>query len=225
MLFTIAAINPAVSTDRGAAALNDAEKTRFLFKLKDMDSDPATTIDFLYKFYNKQISKLDPSSEYYREDLEDYLRTQDLGIFLVSHPKFAESGYDTKEDLETLALEDATMLNQRSLTEGLDASRGNVEVFKRWVEYSSDFLKSKVELILGILREYIVPTFEELCAGRGIDSTAITAATTKIPDELEVSSDIEDDDDFFASSAKKGTIRAKNPAEAEMAIKSEIESW
>ena len=37
--------------DEGAASLNDAEKTRFLYTIKDFDSDPTVTKDYLEKFY------------------------------------------------------------------------------------------------------------------------------------------------------------------------------
>jgi hypothetical protein len=222
MLFTIAAINPSVPTDKGAAALNDAEKTRFMYKLKNMDSDPATTIEFLTKFYNKKIAALDKSSEFYREDLEDYLRCLDLGLFVVSHPKF---GYDTRDDLEALADKEATMLNQRSFVEGINGTNGDVKTFKHWVEYSSDFLPSNVDMILAILREYIEPSFEELCRARDIDATVSAPVLDDKAEDTPSVSDVEDDDDFFTSSSAAGKVRVKNPAEVEIAISNALKSW
>ena len=221
LLFTVAVINPAVTTDKGAAALIDAEKTRFAFKLKDMDSDPATTIEFLTKYYNKKIKALDSADEYYREDLEDYLRCLDLGVFVMSHPKF---GYDTKDDLEALADEQMTMLNQRSFVEGLNISNGDVKVFKQWLENSSDFLEKDIDMLQAILRTYIVPSFEDLCAGFGISTTDVVKGTVEAEVDAGASADMEDDEDF-ASHAMAGKVRVKNPAEVEIAINNAIKDW
>jgi hypothetical protein len=221
LLFTIAVMNPAVSTDRGAAALIDAEKTRYAFKLKNMDSDPATTIEFLTKFYNKKIKALDSSDEFYREDLEDYLRCLDLGVYIMSHPKF---GYDTEDDLEALADLQMTMLNQRSFVEGLNISNGDVKVFDHWLENSSDFLDKDVDMLQAILKTYIVPSFEDLCSGFGISAADVAKGDVEAEVDADAASDKEDDSDFYASD-KVGIVRAKNPAEVEIAINKAIEAW
>jgi hypothetical protein len=236
MLFTIAAINPAVPTDRGASKLIDAEKSRFIYKLKNMDSDPGTTIEYLTKYYNKKINALDATDDNYKRRLEKYLRIQDLGIFIMSHPKF---NYDTRDDLEELSGDDGsgdddgyTLLCQRSFTEGLHAARGRVKVFRHWIEHSSDFLPRDVEMFLSILREYVEPTFEMLCRSRGIDpaatvkpalATPAAAAAEEAPED--VGPGIEDDDDFFHGSALAGTVRAKNPYEVEIAMSNLIKGW
>lgn len=232
LLFTIAAINPAVPTDRGASKLIDAEKSRFIYKLKNMDSDAGTTIEYLTKYYNKKINNLDTSDPVnYKRRLEKYLRIQDLGIFIMSHPKF---NYDTRDDLEDLEEEDATLLCQRSFTEGLHAARGNVKVFTHWIKNSSDFLSRDIDMFLAILREYISPTFEELCRSRGIDPTAgivkktepaVSAPVTAAPDSVEDDLGVEDDDDFFVSSGMVGKIRAKNPYEVEIAMTNMLKDW
>ena len=227
MLFTIAAINPAVPTDKGAVELNDAEKSRFWWTMDDMDSDPVTTIEYLTKYYNKEINKLDPESETYRERLERFLRILDLGSFIVSHPKFS---YDTRDDLEDLAYTQANLLCQRSLTQGLNNSEGDAKMFKFWVEKGAKFLEKNTEMFRDILREYVVPSFEELCASHDI---TVKAAATKdetkktMADEFEDSEELglEDDDDFFVSGGFAGKIRAKNPADAEIAITKAISGW
>jgi hypothetical protein len=227
LLFTIAAINPAVPTDKGAADLNDAEKSRFWWTLDDMDSDPATTIEYLTKYYNKLINSLNPADEDYRENLEDYLRIQDLGIFIVSHPKF---GYDTKDDLEDLADTKRVLLCQRALTTGLHNADGRVDEFKFWVEKGSKFLVRDIDMLMAILKDYINPTFEKLCADRGIDPSAAKVATPKKEtsseaEEADVGGGVEDDDDFFTSSKGAGTVRVKNPYEVELAIANAIKDW
>ena len=236
MLFTIAAINPAVSTDKGAAPLNDAEMSRFWWTLDDMDSDPDTTIEYLTKYYGKLISKLNPEAEDYRENLEDYLRIQDLGVFIVSHPKF---GYDTREDLDDLSLprggvpnaSKPNLLCQRSLTQGLHNADGDVDAFKFWVESGARFLPRDEEMLLSILREYIEPDFTDLCAAYGIDASSAKIPEPEIAPEATTADsatsdlDLEDDDDFFVSSSLAGTVRAKNPYEVELAINNAIKDW
>lgn len=229
MLFTIAAINPSVPTDKGAADLNDAEKSRFWWTLDDMDSDPVTTIEYLTKYYGKLIRNLNPKDEDYKVNLEDYLRIQDLGLFIVSHPKFAADGYDTRDDLEDLALPGPggrkyNLLCQRSLTQGLHNSEGNVKDFKRWIEKGANFLPRDTEMLLAIIREYITPSFEDLCAGHGIAAT-VAAKTPEVETVADEGPGVEDDDDFFVSSDKAGTVRAKNPYEVEVAIASAIKDW
>lgn len=223
LLFTIAVINPAVSTDRGAAALIDAEKTRFAFKLKNMDSDPATTIEFLTKYYNKKIKELDSTDEYYREDLEDYLRCLDLGVFIMSHPKFS---YDTEDDLEQLADDQMTMLNQRSFVEGLNIANGDVGEFKLWLENSSDFLPKDVDMLSAIIRAYVKPSFEDLCASFDIKVSDIAKGEVEaeVDATLATLSDEEDDKDFFKSD-KAGKVRVKSPADVEIAINKIIADW
>lgn len=239
MLFTIAAINPAVKTDKGAAELNDAEKSRFWWTLEDMDSDPETTIEYLTKAYNKKINKLDPSKDTYREELEDYMRVQDLGIYIASHPRFA---YDTRADLEDLSLprggisgnSTPNLLCQRSLTQGLHNADGDINRFKFWVENGARFLPRDEEMLLAILREYINPTFEDLCAGHGIDPTSsepprivdeVKPEEKKPEGDITIGSDIEDDAEGFYTSEHEGKVRAKNPYEVELAISDAIKSW
>ena len=57
LLFTVACINPHLKSDPGAAELFQAEKTRYLYTMKNADSDAQTTDDFLLKYYDKQIGQ------------------------------------------------------------------------------------------------------------------------------------------------------------------------
>jgi hypothetical protein len=231
LLFTIAAINPSVPTDKGAAPLNDAEKSRFLYKLKKMDSDAETTIAYINAFTAKKIRDLNPKHKLYREALEDYLRAQDLCLHIVTHPNFDSSGYDTEDDLQDLFDEQRTMLNQRSLVEGIYAVNGDPDDFIVWLKFSSDFLDKDIENLERIVEEYIEPTFEELCKGAGIDIT--TGMLTKKeepvveaePEDVEDLGDIEDDEDFIDSPVGTKTMRAKSPYEVELAITSSLADW
>lgn len=227
LLFTIACINPAVPTDKGAAPLNDAELSRFKDILDKYDSDSATTIDYLSKQYDKLIRRLDPEDEYYKEDLEDYLRIQDLGIFIASHEDFI---YDSREDLEDLATEQKKMFNQRAFTEGLVGSSGDVNVFRAWVMNNAGFLAKTTDMLLGILDEYVKPTLEQLCELKGIDISNGKMAEKEIEQEVQATvedpvEDIEDDEDDFYSGNIAGTVRAKNPYEVEQAALDIVKNW
>ena len=126
------------------------------------------------------------------------------------------------------------LLCQRSLTQGLHNADGNVDEFKYWVENGAQFLNRDRDMLLAILREYIKPTFADLCKGHGIDPTS--AEPPKVVTDSKASgaedttgtpadSGVEDDDDFFTSSDKAGTIRAKNPYEVEVAIANALKDW
>ena len=85
-------------------------------------------------------------------------------------------------------------------------------------------------MLLSILRDYIKPSLEDLCAGFGIDPASGTVASGPEVEPTEVASkeagpDIEDDDDFFVASGMAGKVRAKNPYEVEMAVASAIKDW
>lgn len=235
LLFTIACINPAVPTDKGAAPLNDAELSRFAYIVDKADSSVDSTIDYLKKLYDKKISKLDSTDSYYLEDLESYLRVQDLGIFIASHRDFS---YDTREDLEDLAMDQKKMFNQRSFTEGLVASDGDRDEFLAWVKAEANFLDKDTEMLENILTEYIAPSFEDLCKAKGINpdtgdiADALKAkAEAEVPEEEteaepEDTADLEDDDDFFANSGvNAGTARVKNPQEVMDAIRAAAKNW
>lgn len=228
LLFTIACINPAIPTDPGAAALIDAESSRFAFQI-DYDSDPAVTIDYLKKKYDYRISKLNPKDDNYKKFLEQYLRIQDLGLYICSHKSFL---YDTRNDLDDLADQHAQMLNQRSLTVGLvDAAKGNLDKFKAWVERFSKYLEKDKEMLRRILADYVVPSFEDLCKAKKInlDTGEIspnTAAQQKQTDPATKEADnIEDDGSFFSQPATAGSARAVSPAIAIDNIKGALASW
>lgn len=224
LLFTIAAINPAIRTDKGAAPLNDAELSRFLHILTDFNSEISNTIEYIQKQYDAKIAKLDPTDEYYLEDLEDYLRIQDLGIFVLSHQDF---GYDEEEDLEDLAGLQRKMLNQRAFTEALAAADGRVEKLRFWVENTSGLLEKDKEKLSNILDDYVIPSFEDLCDAKGINIKTGEIKHEEPVDNADIYEDEaydEDEDEFFTTS-NTGKLRAKNPYEVETAIDQVISDW
>ncbi len=195
LLFTIACINPAIPTDPGAAQLIQAERTRFSRQLvgkNAFDSRVDVALDYFHKHFSKVIVELakktaDKTDPIYLEDLEDYLREENLGVFIVSQPDFyfdaAGSSWELDAKLNRLSeLEDskAALLNLRLLTDGLYASHGNVKAMIDWVQEDSNlFSRESVKdqygitvegsdanntekMLLTILRRYTTPTFEEL---------------------------------------------------------------
>ena len=205
-------------TDKGAAPLNDAEMSRFLYVLGQMDSDPATCMEYLTKQYDKLISKLDKDDPYYKEDLEDYLRIQDLGSFILSDYNFK---FDDESVLRDLADEQKKMFNQRAFTEGLVESDGDPDKFANWVKNFSGFLQVDIDRLLEILSRYTKPTFKELCQAKKIDIDGIIpeeeTEASKEPakeeepkEKQEEEEEIEDDDDFFTNSGATGTAGIKS---------------
>lgn len=239
MLFTVACVNPGgLRIDKNAEALNDAEKSRFAIKTT-FDSNVPTTIDYFTKHFNKLISRLDKNSPEYFEDLEEYLRSQDMGIYLVSHPDF---NYDTKDDLEDLSDLNRTILNQREITDGLNIAAGDLAEFKDWVENNSEFLDRDIEMILNILNTYIPPRLSDLIKNKEkelaqtLNTKTTDETSSKVEDEDETKAEtdqtttependeeIEDDEDFFGVASEGKT--AKTPSEVESIINNAINNW
>jgi MoxR-like ATPase len=246
LLFTVACINPHLKSDPGAASLFQAEKTRYLFKNKNAHSDSRTTDDFLLKYFDKAIKRLNPKHADYRTNLERYLRIQHLGRFIVGHRIFEYDGEGAKGTdelqamLQALEMEDADMFNQRMLFELLKASRGKVDMFRTLLD-SSDFLEERMEMLREILDEYHEPKFEDLAAAKGIDLSQAAPAIVAQPedasdaesagesedDEDEINFDDyeEDDDDFFTSGTSAGSTFAPTPTVVKDKIKAALANW
>ena len=153
-----------------------------------------------------------------------------LGIFIMSHPRFT---YNTKADLDELAYQKKKLLCQRAFTQLLSVSRGDVKAFKAALR-TSGFLDKDIEMFNSILDGYVIPTFEMLCTGFGIDPASGVLAAKPVADEpataaADESEDegswLEDDEDFFPGASGKGKVRAKNPYEVELAIADAIKDW
>jgi hypothetical protein len=146
-----------------------------------------------------------------------------LALFLVNHNDFK---FDSPNDLQALSDNQATMFNQRALTEGLYSSGGDVEEFKEWLVENSDFLPKTIRMLLEILEDYTNPTLEELLTaaqadGFKLDGSAL-AATAPVEEE-EINSTAEDDEDFFAKGSSDVDILS--PAEVEAKINDIINSY
>ena len=243
-LFTIAIMNPAVRTDRGAANLNDAEKTRFLYYFDNIDSDPDTTIEFLNKYYLKRINEEKAKEHPNFDKIEKYLRIVDLGTWICNDETFE---YDGKDKLSELANSGKKMLNQRALTTGIAAAKGDVEKFKNWLLRGANFLDQSVtgqdnttEMLLEIIKGYATPTREDLFADAGIEEPKAVAADNQNnvdnqanneqnKNSQNANSEIEDDDDpeFWdkAAGAAAASAGVKSAKEIEDIINGFTDSW
>lgn len=232
-LFTVAAINPPVPEDEGAAALNDAEKSRFLYKVKDFDSDPAVTASYLKQAYEQKINKLlqqaDLSDPEVQEDLETYLRILDLGTFIVGHEDFK---YDTTKELRDLYNKDRTMLNQRTLTAALAATGGFIDELRSYIKNDSDYLDKNIENLENILDDYSDPTFDQLLAKYNIkdaklgNNTELNTSTTTEAEPGE-EDEKEDDEEFFSNASSNATNAGKTltAQQVDTIVRNVISNW
>lgn len=232
LLFTIACINPATPTDRGAADLNDAEKTRYAYSV-EFDSSVDTALDYFKRQYTKSIAELNPNDKYFKQDLDEYIHSLALAYHILHSFSFE---FNTKNDLDALADYRKNMLNQRSLTDGIVASSGNAADFRWWVDKSSNFLDETKEMLNKIMDSYneadavenakklIRQTVDDMAKGGKItkrlaqwvknlidgkidqlpsDETEAENATTDA-EKPKVEDEFEDDTDFFQKQANTG---------------------
>lgn len=194
LLFTIAVMNPHLATDLGAAELNDAEKSRFLHKIKKSDSDPRITKDYLKKKKTKEImQQLAQGSDADLKQIEASLREYDLGTTIIDDPEFCYDGRQPgniplDDDslqllLKQLQKGDYKMFNQRSLTAALEGAFGRADNLKVWLgedewDGSADFRPEVIAMLNGILDDFEDDTFENLIQQIGINELGITELAT-----------------------------------------------
>ena len=214
LLFTIACVNPSVPTDPGAMNLNDAEKSRFAMKRK-WDSNVEDAVRYLTFYLNKTINSFDKSDEDYAFLYTEHKKIYNIAMALLNDPRFE---FDTRDDLLDLFNEDKTMLNQRSITDGLLLAGSDKAEFLDWVDNSSDFLQKDIDMIHDILDSWVepdvtVPGASENAEDESEDTTASqqTAAATDETDFDSVfgSDGEETDDDLFGNTASTAGQAAK----------------
>jgi hypothetical protein len=218
LLFTIACVNPSVPTDPGAMNLNDAEKSRFATKMK-WDSKADDAIRYLTFYINKTINGLDKSDEDYAYLYVKHKKVYNLAMALLNDARFE---FDTRDDLLDLFNEDKTMLNQRSITDGLLLAGNDKAKFLNWVDNNSDFLQRDIDMIHDILDSWVEPdvslpgtsgtnTESEVEAPTNTTAQSATASDSDEGDfESIFGSDGEEtDSDLFGSSASAAGAAAK----------------
>jgi hypothetical protein len=216
LLFTIACVNPSVPTDPGAMNLNDAEKSRFAMKMK-WDSKVDDAVRYITFYINKVINALDKSDEDYGFLYVKHKKVYNLAMALLNDPRFE---FDTRDDLLDLFNEDKTMLNQRSITDGLLLAGNSKARFLNWVDNSSDFLQKDIDMIHEILDSWVEPDVQAPVSGTeaevetGTSATATNGSTTTPTDETDFDSVFgsdgeETDSDLFGSTASAAGSAAK----------------
>lgn len=173
LLFTIACINPSVRTDRGAAPLNDAERSRFIFNINDFDSDLTTWTNYmdttlandLVKKFGKNLStaietglglkkrakgaaNITPEQE---DDLLTAVKIYDLAHAIAENPNFV---LDTKNDLDDIYDEQKQLLNNRLLTDAIYNAEGDVDKLRNWAKNYSNMLDRDIQMLLDVLKNY-----------------------------------------------------------------------
>lgn len=195
LLFTVACINPSVPTDPGAMDLNDAEKSRFVNKI-DWDSEPGRAADYIIYHINKLKNAVKQDDPNYAYKYTRYAKTIALAKTLLNDITFE---FDSREDLTDLFNENATILSQRSITDGIMAHGYSKEKFLRWVDKSSGFLEKDKEMIHKILDSYIEPTNIKVPGAGEADDDGSNAPAEDPTAKKPTNGDSGDFDDVFGS--------------------------
>lgn len=153
LLFTIACINPAVITDPGAEELNDAERSRFV-KKKQWDSTPEEAVKYINWYIPEKVIKNIPQGPYYDALYVRAVKKLNLANALLNDYRF---NFDKRSDLLDLSRNQATMLNQRSLVDGIMAYGYSKAKFLNWVDNESEFLQKNIDTIHEILDSWVEP--------------------------------------------------------------------
>jgi hypothetical protein len=214
LLFTVACVNPSVPTDPGAMNLNDAEKSRFAMKMK-WDSNVDDAVRYLTFYINKTVNALDKSDEDYVFLYTKHKKAYNLAMALLNDPRFE---FDTRDDLLDLFNEDKTMLNQRSITDGLLIAGHSKTKFLNWVDNKSDFLQKDIDMIHDILDSWVEPEVKAPGVSENtVDETEDAAASQQTTtsendadfDSVFGSDGDETDDDLFGNTASAAGQAAK----------------
>jgi hypothetical protein len=218
LLFTIACINPVVDSDTGVVPLNDAEKSRFAVK-KKWDSQVDTAIRYLNFYISKTIDNLDPTDDDYAFLYIRHKKTYNLAMALLTDPRFE---FDSRQDLTDLDDDEMSMLNQRSITDGLLFAGYSKDRFLRWVDEDSGYLQKNITMIHDILDSWVEPKVDAPTSGTAAksasnnttndfdDATQQAAATDEGDfDSIFGDSGVETDDDLFGAAASSAGHAAK----------------
>lgn len=227
LLFTVACINPPVTSDPGAMDLNDAEMSRFVDTL-DWDSKTEDAQKYVNFHVTKLIKALDPADENYAFFYTRYNKILNLANALLGDYRFE---FDSRDDLSELFNTGAKMLNQRAITDALMAHGYNKSKFLNWVDKYSKFLDKDKTMIHDILDSYVelditvpgaaVNTGNEESTSASETAKASTTADSDDFDSVFGSDGEESDTDLFGSTASTaGTAAKVSAADALNRIKS-----
>lgn len=249
LLFTVACINPAVRTDPGAAALNDAERSRFIYTIADFDSDNETALDYINTVTANKLRKLGiklPDSEIAsmhlkkrqkpaaalsaederNADIDEILKIDDITKYILAQLEF-----DTKDKLQDLNMQQKNLLNQRLLTDAVANAHGDKEALLTWVDTYSNMLDEDKQQFRDILSTYVLdlPALRKkygiVTVDKENNNTESTEEETKA---AEASVDPEEDDDEGLFVGNKTSVTGKTAPtanEVRSAFNSIVDAW
>lgn len=249
LLFTVACINPAVRTDPGAAPLNDAERSRFIYTIADFDSDNETALDYTNVVTANKLKKLGiklPDSEISgmhlkkrqkpaaalsaederNADIDEILKIDDITKYILAQLEF-----DTKDDLQELNMTQKNLLNQRLLTDAIANAHGDKEALLTWVDTYSNMLDKDKQQFKDILDTYILdlPALRKkygiVTVDKENNNTENTEEETKTA-EPQVDSEEDDDEGLFVGNKASATGKTAPTAnEVRSAFNSIVDAW
>jgi hypothetical protein len=201
LLFTVACINPAVATDDGAMALNDAEMSRFVDTM-DWDSTPEEAVKYINWYIPEKVIKSIPQGNNYNALYIRAMKRLNLANALLADYRF---NFDTRKDLEALFFNvdgegissQAKMLNQRSITDAIMKHGHDKKKFLDWVDNKSKFLDKNKEMIHDILDSWMEP--EVVVPGE----EGTTATVAHEPSKVSTNNDSDDFDSVFGAGGEE----------------------
>jgi len=227
LLFSVVCINPACNEDPGAARLSPVEVNRFLIHLSDYDSTPEAALNYFMAIATTTLSKLGvdaqtaintlyghklktksdknfPITQHVRRDatweafVTKQIKTLDLAYHMLTstNPLFK---FDTKADVTEIFRSQSNILSQRSLTDGLNACRGDKDKFLMWVDNESKLLQKDKDMLHDILDDYQVD-LPALLDAYGVTSGGKTGDSDQTGNggQVDDNEPEEDDEDLFA---------------------------
>ena len=249
LLFTVACINPAVRTDPGAAPLNDAERSRFIYTISDFDSDNETALNYTNVVTANRLKKLGiklPDSEISsmhlkkrqkptaalsaederNADIDEILKIDDITKYILAQIEF-----DTKDDLQELNMSQKNLLNQRLLTDAIANAHGDKEALLTWVENYSNMLDKDKEQFRNILSTYVLdlPALRKkygiVTVDKENNNTENAEEETKST-ETQVDTEEDDDEDLFVGNKASATGKtAPTASEVRSSFDSIVNAW
>lgn len=249
LLFTVACINPAVRTDPGAAPLNDAERSRFIYTIADFDSDNETALDYINTVTANKLRRLGiklPDSEISgmhlkkrqkpaaalsaederNADIDEILKIDDITKYILAQLEF-----DTKDDLQELNMTQKNLLNQRLLTDAVANAHGDKEALLTWVDTYSNMLDKDKQQFKNILSTYILdlPALRKkygiVTVDKENNNIENTEEETKTA-EPQVDSEEDDDEGLFVGNKASATGKTAPTAnEVRSAFNSIVDAW
>ena len=220
LLFTIAATNPSVESDRGAVKLNEAERRRFYYTVI-FNSEVATTTAYFNAYYDKKIKdwveKHPDLTEADIKKINSFILRQYIGNKLIHDEDFH---YTTFDDYSTIT-EETKIVCQSTITELIDHSFGDIEKMKRDVSWTGIDPKGQ-EMIINILNKIVLPDINKLRAKKATELGLDLKAEETVKEEPKKTEEDEwdfDESDFAGTEDDAETFSSASSEERKAAAK------